>query len=168
MAQPEQLPQSATIAEKGFTIWRGWSEELAQKLVIASEDPLIKQFAPNDNGSRFTNLQAAYDWYTKKQPIVYSLMKNGQLGGITWFSANHRQELDSDYTFAIRMYPLARGNRLAQPFVEQAEIDFRRLKNPRGLWLETDSNNVVAQKLYAALGYKIITAGKVRMTMHKK
>lgn len=166
--KPVKLSENAVFTDHGCTVWRGWSEETARALVEASRDPLVKRFTPKDSEERFKDMAAANQWYQEKRPVLYSLQKDGQLAGVTWFTPYDRPDLGCDYTFAIRMYPAARGRHLAKPFAEMAEADFRSKHQPSGIWLETDTDNVAAQRLYESLGYQHVSTTGGRMTMRKR
>lgn len=157
----EQLPS-------GFTVRQGWSDELARQLVEQSKnDPAITRFTPRDSTERFSTLDTATSWYERKSPTIYSLSQAAELAGVIWYSQNPRDDLDADYTFAIRMYTLARGKGLAASFMELCENDFRNTVQPNGVWLETDSDNTPAKSLYQKLGYTVTHTTDSRITMRK-
>lgn len=167
MSESIDLSGYERLRSRGFRIERGWSDELATQLVDASQEPEIRQFTPSDADERFATVDTANEWYDAKRPSVYALARAAQLAGLIWFSHRPRPDLAADYTFAIRMYDIARGKGLAEPFIQAAEADFRSITQPKAIWLETDMDNSRARNLYHKLGYKVIKACSARITMSR-
>ncbi|MBC7512266.1 GNAT family N-acetyltransferase [Candidatus Saccharibacteria bacterium] len=166
---PEQITigSSSRLHGKGFQIQRGWSDELSQQLVAGSREPAIQRHTPKDMNERFIDADAAGAWFEEKQPIIYALSRAAQLAGVIWFSHRPRPEYSADYTFAIRMYDVARGVGLAEPFIDTSEDDFRSIVKPEGIWLETEFENSAARNLYHKIGYTVIAASPGRITMRR-
>lgn len=156
-----------SLKQRNFSVYRGWSNELAKQLVQNSCDDTMKRFVPRDAAERFRDEKAAEFWYSQNARVVYALAKQATLGGVIWFTQRLIHELPADATFAIRMYNLARGQRLAGDFMAAVHSDFfERHPNSRGIWLKTDEDNFVALKLYNDQGYRQVGAprnGRVLM-----
>lgn len=153
-----QIPESYHVSTE-------WSAELAQQLVEHSTEATIKTFTPRDATERFPSVEAANEWYKRKEPTLYALFRAASLAGIVWYSARSHPQLDATHTFAIRLYDNARGQGLARPFMAYCEEDFRAHTPDARVWLETDKDNVAARRLYNALGYKAVSKSAGRVTM---
>lgn len=158
--------------EPSYTTEYGWSDELAEQIVIASRQAAILQHTPNDAAERFPDMAAANDWHLSgKSPEVYSLHErtSQQLAGLAWFSWQQSEALAPSYnaTFAIRLYDIARGKHLSYPFAAAVHADFEQQQTDKltGLWLETDTDNQPAQQLYRKLGYTTLTVIQDRLLM---
>lgn len=156
-----------------YTVEQGWTEGLAAELVDASLESEIRQRTPNDSLLRFRDIDAAKGWYSSSEaaPIVYSLRHsaNQDLGGVAWFSHKPHSSLPPQYqaTFAVRLYVSARGKSLAYPFSVAVHEDVAGLLKGsiNGIWLETDSNNEPALRLYRKLGYSALIESDKRIFM---
>jgi ribosomal protein S18 acetylase RimI-like enzyme len=154
------------LESAGFTIYRGWSEDLAQRLVERSREDKMLRWVPRDAAERFVDADAAHEWYRSKERVVYSLARKAILGGVIWFSQSPREEYDVSHTLAIRMYQEARGKGAAGPFMTAAHEDLKiTCPDVRNLWLETDTDNLAARKLYERQGYVIADDKDGRLTM---
>jgi ribosomal protein S18 acetylase RimI-like enzyme len=167
MPEPITVGRYDRLTTAGYTLERGWSDELAAQLVANSRQSEILRHTPRDAAERFSDEEAAHAWYESNHPTVYALARTAALAGVIWFSHRPRTEFDADYTFAIRMYDMARGKGLAKPFVTASEADFRKKHEPRAIWLETDMENSAARNLYRSIGYKVIAANSARITMRR-
>lgn len=118
---------------------------------------------------RFKNEKSFIDWQKKKRSIYTLVDEMNSLCGIMWFG---RKDLPSDYiypnnlntadyifTFAIRLYGVARGKKLAGEFMKHAfdlfthTIEFKN-SSSKGFWLEVGSDNLPAIKAYMAFGFE--------------
>lgn len=167
MPEPIELPARSPLRERHYAIERGWSDDLAERLVEASKEAQIMRYTPNDAAERFPSPQAAHEWYEQKQPVIYALNRAAALAGVIWYSHRPRPELAADHTFAIRMYDTARGKGLTVPFMSATEADFRAVAHPTAIWLETDMDNSPARNLYRKIGYKVVAATPARITMRR-
>ncbi len=163
-------PGARTLRHKGFVVYRGWNEKLAEELVECSKDPFIKQWTPNDAERRFTDVPTAMKWHDEGQRTVYSLYDNSDEGltGVIWYDTRSRKDLDATHTFGIRMYNperLERRKKLAHGFMKAAQYDFEQLASAPVVWLETDSDNVGARDLYENFGYETVSEANERITM---
>jgi ribosomal protein S18 acetylase RimI-like enzyme len=157
------------LEAKGFDVYRGWSEGLAEQLVEHSRESEILKRVPRDAAERFIHTDAAHEWYRTKERVVYSLARNAILGGVVWFSRTPREEYGANFTFAIRMYEEARGQGVAGSFMFAAHEDFEEHRGDLGnIWLETDADNVPALKLYARQSYEVVDNNDSRITMVRR
>lgn len=156
-----------------YTVEQGWLDTLAPELVEASKEPRIMQFTPNDHLKRFSTVEAANSWHdnSEKNPVIYALRDetSRELAGIAWFSRQQHEHINPTYstTFAIRLYDIARSQGLSYPFAQVVHNDYTSAPEiERGnIWLETDQDNIAAQKLYEKLGYTTILAANNRIIM---
>lgn len=141
----------------GLALMRGWNDDIARQLVELSQEDEIRKFTPKDADSRFPTADAANVWYNAKEHIVYVLQhKNGEIGGLLWFSYEPREELLSDYTIGIRLYQSLRGKGLSGDFMEACYTDFRTETGySGGVWLITDASNERARHIYVQHGYAL-------------
>ena len=161
-------PAAKTLDERGYPLYRGWGDDVAQQLVELSQQSHILQYTPNDHGRRFASEQSAHDWYHAHERAVYTLGEHA-IDGIIWFGESRSDIADGDYTFAIRMYEGAQGKGLARGFMQGAHQDFReQLDYDGAIWLETDIDNVAARALYAKAGYQEVRTVDERVVMEQK
>lgn len=106
-------------------------------------------------------------WYAKERYPFALLDAEGALAGIIWFgpkafppiNATKKQYLDLSsryqnwHTFAIRMYPPYRGQRLAFPFADFVFKAYAEMKPEVSIWLDTQNENLGAIGLYKKLGF---------------
>lgn len=148
-----------SFEEEEFAVYRGWSEELAEQLVVHSREPEMIRWVPRDASQRFRDVDSAHEWYRTRRRVVYALARRAMLDGIAWFSEEQKEGYDADHTFAIRMYEGSRGRGLAGRFMEVAHRNFERQgRSEHGIWLETDERNTAALHLYESHCY--VMAGK--------
>ena len=156
---------TASLAQAGFLLHKGWNDQLAAKLVDASKEQAMLENVPRDAKERFPDSQAAHRWQSGSKRAIYSLFQDDNLAGIVWFTYHPRPDLDADYTYAIRMYELSRGKGLAYDFTRAAQTDFTVSDGYKGaIWLETNSDNAPARKLYEKFGYKLVSENEGRLT----
>lgn len=123
-------------------------------------DPLI--ISQTHDQKRFSSREVVEEWL-KKERIIYSLspahtadvqpIEPGTLAGIAWFSKKKTPGTPFEWTFAVRLYESARGNGLSFPFMKRCFAEFWKLHPGEGVWLVTDSSNLLAQKLYEKFGF---------------
>lgn len=136
---------------------RGWSASIAEQLPLLSRQPHILEHTPNDADRRFRDKQAAEAWYAdpRKNSRVYTLGRGTTaIAGLAWVSdQSHPAVAEAAHTFAIRLYDGYRGRGLALPFARIVHDDFLAGSPDGPIWLETDTDNLAAQKIYHRLGY---------------
>ncbi|MDD4938508.1 MAG: GNAT family N-acetyltransferase [Candidatus Shapirobacteria bacterium] len=124
---------------------------------------------------RFKDLKAFNNWLHKGK-IIYTLTdKNHNLLGIVWFG--HKEapvKTNANFTFAIRIYPPARGQGLSFDFMKSTFNDLLKSKEESkisGFWLETSIDNWPAIKTYEKFGFRKISDSvnnnKVIMVLEK-
>lgn len=156
---------TASLTQAGFSLYKGWNDQLAAKLVTASREQAMVENVPRDAKERFFDLEAAHTWQNNSKREIYTLFQDDNLAGIVWFTNHPRPDLDADYTYAIRMYELSRGKGLAYDFTQAAQTDFIVSNSYKGgIWLETNSDNIPARKLYEKFGYKLVSENEGRLT----
>ena len=117
---------------------------------------------------RFKNPKTFSAWLKRKK-IIYTLISTkGRLLGIIWFAKKVKDKYG--FTFAIRVYPPARGKGLSQKFMTEVFANFKEsiiYKNSKnkGFWLETREDNLRAIKLYTKFGFKKVTTKKKELLM---
>ena len=151
-----------SLEEAGFSVRRGWDKNLAQNLVRGSREPTMAVHVPRDMNERFSDVDAAQKWFNNDpERVIYALARQAIVAGVIWFSYQPQSKLKADYTFAIRMYEVARGQGHAGDFLEAAHTDF----GSEAIWLETDEVNVSAINLYRAHGYDQVAKSNGRIMM---
>ncbi len=111
---------------------------------------------------RFKN-QKTYAAWLKNKKVIYSLIdRENNLLGIIWFSKKKTPEAKGcDFTFAIRIYPPARGLGFSRKFIKIVLADFKH----KNLWLSTLKNNKKAIKIYQSMGFKEIASKENEVLM---
>ena len=101
-------------------------------------------------------------WYAKERYPFALLDTDGTLAGIIWFGPKEFPEVVQGKmpqtpnpwdTFAIRLYPPYRGQRLAFPFSEFVFKAYIEMMPGRSVWLDTQNENSGAIRLYEKLGF---------------
>ncbi|HEX6415902.1 MAG TPA: GNAT family N-acetyltransferase [Candidatus Saccharimonadales bacterium] len=159
---------TSPLEDRGFTVYRGWSDTVADQLVERSEEPEMLEHVPRDHAERFVSKDRANEWYSENERVVYALGEKAALAGIAWFTKHPIEDYDAQYTFAIRMYERARGKGLAGAFMMAAHLDLEASQHYEGaVWLDTDEGNVHARRLYERFGYNEISRSDDRIRMVK-
>ncbi len=160
-----ESPFTVELERAGYSMQRGWNDDLAAQLIDASREPEMIRSVPRDVNERFVDMVTAREWHESRLRTVYSLT-NIALAGVLWYSFSPREDLKADYTLAIRLYTETRGKGLATPFMRAAHYDFEDTARYEGsVWLETGTDNVVARRLYEKMGYQAVTETATRLTM---
>lgn len=151
----EQIENTHTegLEERGFQVYRGWSDELAGELVELSRQPHILEDTPGDADRRFRDQTAAKLWHDQGRRSVYTL-RGDSAAGLIWYDVRPRVDVEADYTFAVRMYEEARGKKLAHGFMMAAHVDFAERKGNPSVWLDVAKGNPAARHLYDKFGYQ--------------
>ncbi|MBT4124678.1 MAG: hypothetical protein HN981_02075 [Candidatus Pacebacteria bacterium] len=145
-----------------YTLSLGITEKQLQKVVnYAQNDPLI--IAQTSDPSRFSSLTRAYEWIEKEEKVFFTISpeKNlDQLSGIVWFEKSPLPapystvtNPEDSWTFGIRIYESARGNKLSFPFMDEVFKKFWELHPKKSVWLSTRKTNLIAQKIYKKFGF---------------
>jgi hypothetical protein len=164
MPQPTLLCEGCVTnqVDQSFSLWQGLSQIHQQQLLNFSQtDPLITQNTGDQ--LRFASALKLNEWLNG-QRIIYALTPQNdpnELSGLIWFSQedlpveiDNPAAKDAHWTFAIRLYERARGNRLSIPFMTKTFSDFWQ-KNPNEIvWLSTNASNQISQKIYTQFGFQ--------------
>lgn len=137
-------------------VQEGISEKQIEELLCYSKnDKEIIKFTSDTK--RFSD-RSAFDLWKQNKQIFVLTNSTKDLLGLIWFGKKEMpHDLNQKYpdyqtTFAIRIYDKARGKGLSRWFMEEA---FKHVHD-KHIWLQCDSKNEVAQKLYAKFGFKPI------------
>ncbi|MFY9227829.1 MAG: GNAT family N-acetyltransferase [Candidatus Microsaccharimonas sp.] len=154
MSEQSFHPVSHTIQRLDeFDLSRGFDEPLAERIVVASQQPTIRQMAPRDVAERFTDVPTAMEWYRgSRDRVFYNLGYRGtNLAGIIWFTKTPFQ--GADYTFAIRVYEPFVGNGLGTLFARATHDDFEQ-EYSGSTWADVHVDNFASQRLAHKVGYR--------------
>jgi ribosomal protein S18 acetylase RimI-like enzyme len=143
-----------TIFKKGIT-----GHQATQLVEFSQTDPLVIKFTRDPK--RFNNIETFNKW--RRGKIIYTLENpEKDLLGIIWFQkAKTTHSPLATFTFAIRVYPPARGKGLAFSFMEKSFDAFYKTgtftkSKTNGVWLSTKKSNKKAISLYKSFGFKKI------------
>lgn len=145
--------------------------QIDQLIKYSNTDSEIKKFTSDPIRFKDRN---SFDHWLKQGRIIYSLIdKNHNLLGIIWFGHKIPPiKINANFSFAIRIYGSARGQRLSQIFMKTAFNDL--LKNQSkskisGFWLQVSFDNLPAVFSYQKFGFKQISqpdsSDKIIMTL---
>ena len=147
--------------------------QIDQLIGYSQTDSQVKEFT--SDSTRFANKDAFHHWQQQGR-IIYTLIdKSKNSLGIIWFGQKNPQlkNIQANYTFAIRIYSIARGHGLSFEFMETAFKDLSKNQKESshitGFWLETAKNNLAAIHLYQNFGFKTISEqdGRAIMVLEK-
>ena len=154
------------FAEQGIS-----DHQIRQLIEFSSTDPEVKKFTSDP--TRFADI-SCFNLWLQQGRIIYTLLDtNANLLGIIWFGQKTPPiNVTANFTFAIRVYPPARGQGLALPFMKMAFTDLlhRQLQSQiTGFWLETSVDNLSAIHLYQKFGFKkrSVSENKIIMTLSR-
>ena len=152
---------------EGVTVMSGWNEWVMNGLVSRSREPEMQKWVPRDFSERFADFESAKKWGNRDEHIVYSLVIDEELAGIVWFTRYDEPKYENaDFTFAIRMYEKSRGKGLSSLFAGTAIADLEKSHGYTGkIWLETDTDNEIALKLYSRLGFERVSEHGKRVVL---
>lgn len=177
MIEHHQISSEKALGQKFFVSPGITESQIAQliSLTSAQSDPAIMRNTSDwkDGQGRFAS-RLNFDKWINKGRSVYVLSQNKQdLAGIVWYGAEQLplngntfiKDFDpSKYgiTYAIRLYTPARGMGLAPIFTTttlklfQSSLAYQNITN-KGIWLETNSDNISAIKAYEKIGCKQVS-----------
>lgn len=139
--------------EKKLSINNGIDKKQIDTLLdFARKDESVLKYT-NDS-RRFKDLKTFNDWQKHTKNIYTMTDSTGSLVGFSWFSKKILPDNPKfTYSFAIRVYPPARGKGLSKKFASAALKDFFKTHKD-GVWLNTRKDNYAAIKLYKGIGLK--------------
>ena len=165
-------------ADESFSLWQSLNEQHQQAIIdAANHDQLI--IDNTSDATRFASPEKFAEWLTTK-PISYALTPKDSpnvLSGLIWFvklalpdevtdemtqQTAGKTKLNTDWTFAIRLYEHARGQRLSYPFMTKVFEYFWRDHPHQAVWLSTAADNAVAKKIYSKFGFTLIATSNNR------
>jgi len=170
-----------TTQELGLKVKEGIAQKQIEQLInFSQKDPEIAQ--NTSDRQRFASRVEFDKWRAAGRRIYVLEDPAGNLNGIIWFG---KKELPCregftrkinlrmcTTTFAIRLYPQARGKGLAFEFMFKSLLldSFHWGQVYPNIWLEVRSNNNPAVALYKKFGFRTVTApdenGKILMVWH--
>jgi GNAT superfamily N-acetyltransferase len=149
--------------------------ELEQQLFNKSKQPNILKFTPKDAARRFGSQEMFETWKAGGRELYWLIGKDNDLAGVIWYG---RKTFPLDVklpetpaeTFAVRLYDGYTGHGLAVPAMRQTlrlHVQAARERGEKiaGIWLETDTDNPAALKVYTNLGYQEVYRNDERVTM---
>jgi ribosomal protein S18 acetylase RimI-like enzyme len=143
-----------TRVSKGIT-----AQQVEELIDLTGRDIDVQKYTRDSE--RFKNEDLFQKWKIGKTIYTLSDSKNSLLG-IIWFEKKVLPEAkEVHFTFAIRVYPPARGKGFAKNFMEEAFSDFGK----SGIWLSTKEDNTKAVNLYKSFGFKILKVKDDRIIM---
>lgn len=148
---------------------------LIDQLIEKSRQPNILKYTPKDAAKRFGDRKMFDAWKAGGREVYWLLGKDDDLAGIIWYGKKDFP-FDIDLpekpteTFAIRIYDGYSGHGLAVPAMRQTlrihmDAALARGEQPAGIWLETDTDNPAALKVYNRFGYHEVSRDDKRVTM---
>jgi hypothetical protein len=163
--KPRELParvDQMRLRNAGFCVMTGLNRALAEQLVEASKEDHIVDSCPGDSIDRFANVEAVGAWLSKGRlalPLVRKLDSNQlQLAGFGWTGPETPGDEapimpGASITFAIRLYNKALHKHLSFPYTLAILAANKALHRNKGIWLDTNSNNLVAINTYEKAGF---------------
>ena len=153
-----------------FTFRKGISADHIKQLIKYSNDKNdISIFKYTSDQTRFAN-QKSFDQWFKQGRTIYTASEGKNLIGIIWFGSKPIpvDNYSHDTTFAIRIYPKARGKGVSFSFMDYAFKNYQ----PKNLWLECSADNTPAVKLYTKFSFHQVTSpdknNKIIMVLDNK
>jgi len=130
--------------------------QIDQLISFSQTDEEVKK--DTSDASRFKD-RHSFDQWLEQGKIIYTLTdKNNNLLGIIWFGQKKPPiESDTNFTFAIRVYPPARGQGLSFDFIKFVFDDLLKSKHKseiNGFWLQVSPDNFAAIRTYEKFGFK--------------
>lgn len=129
------------------------SKQINKLIYYSNNDLEIKKFT--HDSKRFKDLNSFTKWFTKDIQIFVLTNSRDDLLGLFWIKPKINKYSKYKHTFAIRIYKPIRGKGYSCDFAKKVLSTLK----VDGLWLSTNTENVVGLKLYNKLGFKQI--GKV-------
>lgn len=135
-----------------------------RELKKKSSEPHILATTPRDATERFVSLTTFTAWHLDHR-ILYKMMINDELAGLTWFHQSPFSNLEVPSSFAIRIYEPYVGKGLAVPFMKATHELMNKNFGNETFWLGVDNNNSAARHIYTKFGYQLACQGEKRSLM---
>ncbi len=146
------------LASAGYEVRLGLSRKYAADIIEMAKEPAIREFCPNDIGSRFKDLTATEQWLAKHRAVFLLVKKDAdglRLAGYGWVGpAGSSHVPDGENTLAIRIGQIGQGQGLATPFTKLMADSSAVLYDAKNLWLETWQSNGGAVHVYHKAGFE--------------
>jgi ribosomal protein S18 acetylase RimI-like enzyme len=147
-----------TMAEKGYEVHSGLTQEYAEAVAKMCLEPGIKEYCPNDSGRRFSSPEVTASWLSKGRAVFFLFMRDESqsltLVGYGWSGASQSTHVpDGKTTFAIRIAEAGQGQGLATPFARLIVNATKSLYSSDNFWLETWQSNEAAVHVYHKIGF---------------
>ncbi len=152
-----------SLKTKGYEVQTGLTPEYADAIAAMALEPSIKEYCPNDSGSRFINRQTTAEWLSKKRATFLLLHKsdNGQLelAGYGWVGAKQNPLIPGgETTFSLRVSENHQGKGLASPFSVSMLAAATAIYGAKHMWLETWESNGGAVHIYHKIGFQDVAS----------
>lgn len=151
------------LANQGYEVHTGLNTKFGDAIVEMALEPAIKEYCPNDSGSRFSDRHATENWLQKGR-AVFLLLKHDytdddlHMVGYGWAGAAKSPHVpEGETTFAIRIGEAGQGRGLATPFAKLIVNASAILYDARNMWLETWKSNGGAVHVYHKIGFEDVT-----------
>lgn len=146
------------LASAGYEIRVGLSRQYAADIIDMAKEPAIREFCPNDIGSRFKDLAATEQWLSKHRAVFLLIKKEAdgsRLAGYGWVGPVESTQVPAgENTLAIRIGQLGQGQGLATPYTKLMADGSAILYDAKNLWLETWESNGGAVHVYHKAGFE--------------
>jgi len=151
----------AKLAEEGYEVHVGLTEELAEQIIQMALEPNIREYCPNDCAQRFKDMASISEWLAKRRAMFVLLKRDENdeliLAGYGWAGDGASEHVPGgETTFAIRIGDIAQGQGLAAPFAWLIVAGSAVLFQAHKYWLETWASNAGAVHIYHKIGFKDI------------
>lgn len=131
----------------------------------------------SDWKKRFISIENLSSWYDDIDRYPFTLLSSdGKVAGLWWWrpakcpnitevihehlNKTLSENLDNTHTWAIRIYPFARWDRLASPFMKACSRYYSSLFPDAYMCVDIDEQNVPSQKAFERLWYEKVWYGK--------
>jgi ribosomal protein S18 acetylase RimI-like enzyme len=148
------------LHERGYEVRVGLTTDLADQIEAMAREPSIREFCPNDCGSRFADRASIESWLSKKR-ATFTLVKKSPEGqdlslvGYGWVGLGASDHVHGgETTFAIRIGESGQGQGLATPFARLIVEGAAAIYAAKNMWLETWQSNGGAVHVYHKIGFK--------------
>ncbi|MFZ1248820.1 MAG: GNAT family N-acetyltransferase [Candidatus Saccharimonadales bacterium] len=144
-----------TLAARGYAVTLGLTKAAAAKIQEIARQDSIREYCPNDVGSRFRDEAGTTTWLGKGR-AVFLLVESatGEIAGYAWGGAAQTSHIPGgETTVALRLSEKHQGKGLATPYLAVAVDATQQLYGAKNLWLETWASNTGAVHIYEKIGF---------------
>jgi RimJ/RimL family protein N-acetyltransferase len=153
---PAAEPATTSLHTKGYEVRTGLTKAYAEVIIAMALEPGIKEYCPNDSGSRFQSMTAVEAWLRKGREVFLLIETSSQtLAGYAWAGlAADSHVADGKTTFALRISEAHQGKGLATPYAQAVLIGAQAMFDVTNVWLEAWQSNAGAVHVYKKLGFE--------------